>query len=587
MGEVSTRVSGLLIAGLAMILGDPGSQASLSADDAVAPRRPLGTLKVIEPEDVTPADGLLLKRALATYDMYKNYTPKHVLTLNYSTQPSDHAFPGDTIGRYILSATLLSRILHQPEPDTLKQVMAALPSMLNAEGYLGWVLPKDRADETGLSNVMWSNGLTEYALWTKDAAALKMNRNIFDQIILPIREAYYYYYSPEKNDGKIKWVHCTGDTAQGFGIIDPATRGYQLFPSEELKSEINELIRLYRKLDHVKIQSQTHAYLFTTRGILRWYELQGNPEHLEFAQRLYDQYRRLAMTENYENFNWFGKPKWTEGCTIVDSLTVALKLWQLTGNNEYLEDAHLILFNALLANQKHGDFGTDNCVGSDGQIFLKDGSTGIAPWCCSVWGGKGFARTMQYSQFLAEHGVVIAIPGNNTITARLPDGEMTVKQTTGYPREGGIRFEVMSNASQNEREIAVFLPSWILPESLKVVATGAIEPKTEGSLLRLRGTMSKGDVIDIQFEQAFRCAPPLYPDRMSGRHRYLYGPLVLGVDAKEETSLPKQTEFRAIGEACYRAGPSGPTLVPLCDLRDLNDKAKQSRTGSVQILFQD
>ena len=93
--------------------------------------------------------------------MYKAYTPQHVLTLNYSTTPSDKAFPGDTIGRYILSATLLSRALHEPEPETLKNVMAALPAMLNAEGYLGWVLPLDRADETGLSNAMWSNGLTD------------------------------------------------------------------------------------------------------------------------------------------------------------------------------------------------------------------------------------------------------------------------------------------------------------------------------------------------------------------------------------------------------------------------------------------
>lgn len=240
------------------------SLALRTSDVAVAweaTKHPLGDVRVIEFEDVVPGPGLLQKRARYTYDLYRSYTPQHVLTLNYSTEPSDHAFPGDTIGRFIMSATLLSRALHQPEPDNLKEVMATPPSMLNTEGYLGWVLPKDRADETGLANYQWSNGLTEYYLWTKSETALNMNRTVFSEIILPVKDAYYYYYSPERNDGKIQWVHCTGDVAQAFGIIDPATRGYPLFPSSELKSEIDELIRLYTKLDHTKVKAQVHATL--------------------------------------------------------------------------------------------------------------------------------------------------------------------------------------------------------------------------------------------------------------------------------------------------------------------------------------
>jgi hypothetical protein len=513
-----------------------------------------------------------------------------VLTLNYSKDAKHPGFPGDTIGRYILSTTLLCRVLHEPEPETLKKVMAALPSMINEEGYLGWVLPKDRADEMGLSNIMWSNGLTEFYHWTQDPAALKFNETIFKQIILPVKDAFYYYYSPEKNDKKIKWVHCTGDTAQAFGIIDPATRGYPLFPSPELKSEIDELIRLYQRIDNVKINAQTHAFLFATRGILRWYELQGNPEHLQFAESQYQKYRQLAMTENYENYNWFNRPEHTEGCAIVDSLTDALKLWQITGKNEYLEDAHLILFNALLSNQMEGDFGVNSCVGAKDQLFIKHILP--APWCCSVWGGKGFARAMQYSQFLKNDGLVITILGNNTITAKLSDGALTLKQTTGYPHDGGVQFTVEASESQKERDLLVFIPSWIVPESLAVSINGqAAEAKFENSFLRIHRVMTKGDVIDVQFEQAFRCADLLYPDRKAGYHRYLYGPLVLGMDTKEECFIPKATSFEADGGGCYRAYPGGATpivtLTPLCDLMDLKDEEHRAQSGSVQVLFKD
>ncbi len=564
----------------------PGATHVTAAESAgsASPEHRSQSIRFMDFEDITPAEGLLLKRARYTFEMYRGYTPEHVLTLNYSTTPSDHAFPGDTIGRYILSATLLSRALRQPEPETLRKVMAALPAMLNAEGYLGWVLPPDRADETGLSNAMWSNGLTEYYLWTRDAAALEMNRNVFARILLPLREAYYYYYSPEKTDGRIKWVHCTGDTAQAFGIIDPATRGYALFPSSALRSEINELIRLYQKIDPVAIRAQIHAVLFTTRGVLRWYDVEHNPAHLQFAEDLYGRYRRLAMTEDYENYNWFGRPDWTEGCAIVDSFTVAARLWRLTGKAGYLEDAQLILFNGLLANQKDGDFGINNCVGPAGQIFLKPGSA--APWCCSVWGGKGLARAFQYSYFQSNDGLMVTIPGNSTVTAPLPGGRLTLKQTTAYPHGNGIRFEVVASESRRPRSLAVFLPSWIKPGSLALAVNGrSAEWSAREGFLVLRRAMQAGDVIELGFEQRWGAAPLVCPERSPGFHRYMHGPLVLGADTAAEQKLPLGTPLEALGSACYRAGDV--TLTPLCDLADRRDPAHHARSGSIQVLFGD
>jgi len=574
----------LPVLALLISLANPRNLATAQSSASETPLRRSQAIRFVDFEDILPGDGLLPRRARYTLELYQRYTSQHVLKLNYSNQPSDKAFPGDTIGRYILSATLLSRALHEPEPETLRQVMAALPGMRNAEGYLGWVLPPDRADETGLSNVMWSNGLTEYYLWKKDRMAFDLDRNVFRQIILPIREAYYYYYSPEKTDGRIKWVHCTSDTAQAYGIIDPATRGYALFPSRALRQEINELIRLYRKIDPVQIQAQIHAVLFTTRGILRWYEVEHNPEHLEFAESLYRRYRALAMTENYENYNWFGRPEWTEGCAIVDSFTVAVRLWRLTGKSEYLSDAQLILFNALLANQKNGDFGINNCVGPKEQLFLKPGSA--APWCCSVWGGKGLARALQYSYFRSDDGLIVTIPGNSTVTAHLPGGPLTLKQTSGYPRENGIRFEVLASKSKRERTLSVFMPSWIKPGSIAVTVNGQrTECTLENEFLQMRRPMKRGDVIDVQFEQVCGQAPLLRPDRTPGFHRYMHGPLLLGVDTKESQSLPLGTPLQSTGAAAYRAG--GATLAPLCDLTDRRDEVKRARSGSIQVLFRD
>jgi len=556
----------------------------------------IGAVKTIELEDIAPEEGLLLQRARYTWVMYKGMDPQFVLG------ETNHMWPGDKIGRYILSTTLLSRILHEPAPDTLRAVMAALPGMLNEEGYLGWVMAPDRADETGLANTMWSNGLTEYYRWTGDETVLGWNRNLFERVILPAREAFYYYppESPARRDGKVVWTHMSpgGETAGAFGIIEPATRGYPLFPSEALAAEIDELIGLFRKIDLLRIKAHVHATLYLTRGILRWYELRGNPEHLNFAESLYQLYRREAMTENYENYNWFGRPEWTEGCAIIDSLTVTLRLWQLTGKVEYLEDAQLILFNGLLANQKDGDFGTNNCVGPNRETFLRDGPYRRATWCCSVHAGKGFARTMQYSQFLLDDGLAVTIPGNNTVAARLPGGDLVVRQRTGYPYEGGARYEVLASDSAEERRLSVFIPSWVAPESVSVRVNGRpFAARAAEGFVTVRRAMRQGDAIEIDFPSSFRCAPLLYPERLPGHHRYFHGPLLLGADAHggqinqgfngEERRLPLGSEFEALGSGAYRAKSNGALLLPLCDLMNLNDQARRAKAGAVQVLFRD
>lgn len=41
------------------------------------------------------------------------------------------------------------------------------------------------------------------------------------------------------------------------------------------------------------------------------------------------------MTENYENFNWFQRPEWTETCAVVDSYQLTLDLWKHTSETKY------------------------------------------------------------------------------------------------------------------------------------------------------------------------------------------------------------------------------------------------------------
>ena len=76
------------------------SATARAVEPSAAPATPLDrrqSVQFVEFEDITPAEGLLRERAARTMALYKAYSPEHVLTLNYSTTPSDKAFPGDTI----------------------------------------------------------------------------------------------------------------------------------------------------------------------------------------------------------------------------------------------------------------------------------------------------------------------------------------------------------------------------------------------------------------------------------------------------------------------------------------------------------
>ena len=52
------------------------------------------------------------------------------------------------------------------------------------------------------------------------------------------------------------------------------------------------------------------------------------------------------MTENFENYNWFGRPEWTEGCAVIDSFIVATRLWRATGNAR-TSKTPMIYFNGM------------------------------------------------------------------------------------------------------------------------------------------------------------------------------------------------------------------------------------------------
>ena len=532
----STRTYGRIFGAIVAItvLGGRGFAAENAATAGADPLFQEKALRCIAFEDVAP-EGLLRTRAELSFRHLQEsyYQWPNLSTVNIKP------FPGDAIGRTINGLTLLSRALQQPAPENLKEIVKRLPEVQNTDGYIGPKLPESRADEDVLAahNGMLC-GLSEYAAWTKDSQADDALKRIGDNLFVPVREAVVQYRPDPGVAATIEWRLSGGDIGQLFLAMDGLTRAYALEPRPALKGSVETFIARYRKLDLVKISAQTHAMLSATTGVLRWYDLHRRPDDLVFAEFLYKQYRERAMTETYENDNWFNRPEWTEACGVVDSFIDAVTLWRLTGKAEYLADAHHILYNGLLAGQlPNGGFGSGPCVGSpdkQGHLQVSTETHHEAPFCCSMRGAEGLARAIQYGYFLDGAGVVLPFYADSTATLRFADGVCTVRQTTRYPHEGQVSLEVLDSTVSGEKTVRWFLPPWSEAESVSLAVRGQRVPvQRRGSFAVQNARLSKGDVLELTFKQMSGKQSALHAERLPGVSRYFRGPLLLGADGGE------------------------------------------------------
>ena len=494
-------------------------------------------LKPIPFEDLTPGGLLKARTELAFHHLQEDYFQwGSISRVNFEP------FPGDAIGRAINGLTLLSQALHQPAPASLLEIMRRVPELANSDGYLGPKLPDSRANEDVLAaHNGYACGLTEYALWTKDRAATESLQRVVTNLFVPACGAIACYRENSDAAAKANWHLSGGDIGQLFLALDGMTRAYALATTPEFKATIETAIARYHKLDLPGIGAQTHAMLSATTAILRWYEKQRRPEDLAFAEALYEQYRDLAMTETYENYNWFNKPSWTEACAVSDSFILAVNLWRLTGRASYLEDAHLILFNGLLPGQlRNGGFGTGPCVGpATGACQTKQHEE--APFCCSMRGAEALARAVQYSYFVDKDTIVLPFYSDSAATLRFADGTCTVRQSTGYPHKGRLRLEVLESRVATQKTLRLFLPSWTVRRSLQVSVSGRkVAPRTAGSFVEIAVHLGPGTVIEVFFEQQRGPRGAMHPDRAHGASRYFDGPLLLGSPTKnaEEPLTP-------------------------------------------------
>jgi len=535
--------------------------------------------------------GDLAQRAGKNYDRLESdiYQPPRVFE-----SMAAESWPGDWEGRTVLGLTLLSRSTHR-EARYLDEILRQYPARMNAQGYFGSLLDPHAIDEQQMSGHGWVlRALCEYYEWKRDERVLEMIDKMVRNLALPTRGHHSTYpIDPVMRShtggpagqivGHLDNFKVSSDIGCDFIFLDGITHAYQVRGGADLKALIDEMIARFLEVDLVGVKAQAHSSLTAMRAVLRQYEQSNDPKLLEAVEKRYKLYRSQAMTETYANFNWFQRPEWSEPCAIIDSFMLAVQLWQHTGEPAYLEDAHLIYFNGMGRGQrKNGGYGVDTCAGAHDPYLTITNYESY--WCCTMRGGEGNARAIEYSYFSRSGELVLPFFNDSKASLQIGEGAVTLRLITGYPYQGVVELDVISSSLKPPVAVRLAAPSWTKSHRLKV--NGKDVPlRLDRGFVEVKTPLRAGDTIAFDFDLVTGARDTFNPSTIHGYHAFHSGPLVLGYEGPAEIAVPREAELIADGPGSFRVKATDTRLTRINDLNIL--KVSDKDPCRRQVLFRE
>ena len=501
--------------------------------------------------------GQLGRRCRLSFQRLEDYTPAFTLIGNAG-------WPGDREGRAVLGQVVIGQAVHQVSTQT-ELLLAGMPL-----GVLGPTPDPVVADEQQIAGHGWLlRGLCEYYAWKPQTEVLERIRRIVDELFLPLRGRFARYPIDAVQRGAhgggpagelvgeiINGWKLSSDIGCAFIGLDGLAHAYVVDPRPEVASLIEEAITRFVELNPVAVGNQTHATLTCMRALLRWHGEHGRPELVEHVRQLFDIYVRTASTEHHHNWNWFGRPEWTEPCAVVDAFEVALGLWRATGDTASLSTAQEILFTGLARQRHNGGYGCDVCTGALGQTAVA-----VLPnvyeghWCCTMRGAEGWARAAEHSWCLRGNRVRIPWQSDSTITLQLPNAAWTIDQASQYPEDGQSIFTVRAAPIAGEAlELAVYVAPWVNRSSV----TGVVAWDGDWAIIRLPAQV--GAAITFNAPITLR-QQPAHGEMHSTHVSFRHGPLLLGIHGQARGVTVLGQPLKRDG-AHYRAA-DGSILAPV------------------------
>lgn len=500
-----------------------------------------------------------------------------------------HAWPADWEGRTMLALTMHAQATGRT-PAFLDDILEATLGRLNAKGYIGPVYDDGVTHEQAMAGHSWMlRALVEYYNWKKDSdpaqadKAMTILNSIVEGLYIPQAENYKSYpVDLDTRDEDANWIlshkqsktksHAgSSDCGCAYIAIDGATAAYELTGNKGLEPLIKNMIASYAVLPREELHVQTHATLSGIRGVIRHYRVTGDKASLDLAVKTFDLYKTKAWTDHYANYNWFGVPRWTEPCAVVDSFIISQELWEVTGEEGYLRDAHHIFYNAIAHAQRlNGAFGTDQCVGakvkpptemwgadtceSDEAVIFARAQTYEVFWCCNMRGGDGLSRAAMYSFYTDKNTVTVPYYHTCKATLELENGSLKLHEKANYPFSGKVNFKCLENTA-GEVTLKFFAPeAWSGGGASTVLLNGVEQVVTfENGFISLAVDLKADDEIVLDTKLKFSVLNGNECINNSKDHfSFRHGPMILGVHSVLENETADATEINIGRDAAMK-----------------------------------
>jgi hypothetical protein len=320
---------------------------------------------------------------------------------------------------------------------------------------------------------------------------------------------------------------------------------------------------------HAGRTGHTHHSLSLCRGLIDLARVTGKREYLDKVEN-YLEWCREHQTVTGGLPEAMPASEQDEGCGLADWIVVNLMMYELTGEDRYLDDAEHTLVNHFFANQFHtGGFGhrsfSQEVIG--GKVWQGwDGQFGSEnPGCCSLWGQWALG---QVGRFIAtQFGDTVRINLYPSADICLPERGVRLDITGDFPRMTNVQIRVECEKPRS-LSLSLRIPEWA--SAINVKCNGVkIETPRRGRRMLLSRTWNASNVIDLEFAGGLRAVawPAAEPKGIA----VFDGPLCLGLSSEQaDVDLPWAVPVDGSGRLSLDSAgrpqviePSGRTLAVL------------------------
>jgi DUF1680 family protein len=478
------------------------------------------------------------------------------LLAGFRRKPGSHPWIGEHIGKWMHAATLAWAYTGDPKlKGRLDYVARELISAQEADGYLGTYTPDVRF---GLHHAyadwdVWSHkycilGLITYYQYTGSTEALAAARGAADLLrrtfgpgrksilsagqhvgmaATSVLEAVVLLYRLTGDGGYLDFAHYivgAWDEPGGPRVLESLTQDGAVNTTADAKA-YEMLSNLVGLCELARVTGE-RRYLIPAQNA--WEDIVRNQLYITGTASSGERFRAPHVLPNAPSFNV------GETCVTVTWIQLSAHLLRLTGEAKYADELERSWLNHLPAAQRPDGSAWCYYTALEGEKPYGDQIT-----CCQSSGARGMALAPINAYFTGALAagsvpfVAVTFYESSRATVVLGGREVTIEQTTGFPRSPGATLEL---SLEGEATFAILLrsPRWAQPLTVRGVPEAAIDDS--GFMVVPARAWKRGDRLEIDFALTSRLSRGYFGN--SGRAALLWGPIVLAYDEARNVSGP-------------------------------------------------